>query len=282
MGARAISSVSNTFLQRYDKDDLEARNKFVEHHMPLVVSMAKKYVASGVEMDDLVQSGVIGMIEAANRFDQDKGNTFSTYASWWIRVYIEKEIDNISDVMGVTVNYKNHYSKIAKMVEDFEKEHHRHPTVREISQATNLRKSTILSAMIAVQKTLSLDIDTNDMDIESDPCRLIWRDDNTPTPEDACHQIGLRDDVYDFLGCLSERERFLIEHRYGLLEGDELSLRKLAKLMGLSQERVRQIEEEAIKKMQNIALVCNTGYKFHINKSRLKCSSHKRKNAKEK
>lgn len=244
-------SAKKEYAQGFRKDDMDSRNNFIENHLPLVISIARKKAEhGGIDFEDLVQEGIIGLITAAEKFDPSRGFRFSTYATWWVRQAIDDAILKHGDTVKKPSNYASHLKKLLKISKDLKRELGREPTPREVSDRAQMDIMMVKQLLSLIPGTVSLDTPISDEDEGSNNYMDVLEDRNAEGPDDYSISGQLRHDLYDAMELLSEKERKIIEMRFGLKSGETRSLREVGKMFHLSPERIRQIEECAIKKLR--------------------------------
>lgn len=235
--------------------DKSVRALFIEINLPLVKSIAKRYTDKGVEFEDLVQEGVLGLNDAVDKFDYTKGFQFSTYATWWIRQKIEEAILNHGDRIKKPSNFGESIKKILLMGKYFYEEHNRYPTDEEMSIIIGYSVERIKSLKMLMGGTDSLD-DLYKID-ENNVVRII---DNVVDANDktGSYRVNweLQESLKTLFKKLSDREAQILTLYYGLGGQEPKSLRVLSKEMGLSPERIRQIRDKAVAKLRA------KGYKY--------------------
>jgi len=239
------------FTQGFVKNDPESRSRFIESHLPLVISIAKKRSNRGLDFEDLVQEGILGLVTAADKFDPSRGFRFSTYATWWIRQAIDDAILKYGDTVKKPSNYPSHLKNLLKVRRDLEKELKRVPTVDEISTRAEMDKRMVKQLLSLIPGTISLDTPISDADDSSNNYLDVLEDRDSESPDETSISVQLRDDLHEAMHELSEKERKILELRFGLENGETRSLREVGKMFQLSPERIRQIEEAAITKLRN-------------------------------
>ncbi len=225
----------------------KARNILIKSNLRLVVSIAKKYVGQGVLFMDLVQEGSFGLIKAAERFDYRKGFKFSTYATWWIRQTIIRAIANSSKIIRIPVHMTDKIRIMKRTISEMTLDLGREPNAEELAEKMNLTRIKVLNIKKAMDKE-PMSLDTP---IGEDLCLEDYVPDNiNKNPYQSTSEKMLFTDMEEVLECLTERERNILVERFGIYGTKTQTLEELGKKFGFSKERIRQIEDCAIKKLR--------------------------------
>ncbi len=228
--------------------NLEAKRRLIESNLKLVVSVAKVYSRSGLSMPDLIQEGNIGLIKAVEYFDPEKGFRFSTYAVTWIRQSVTRAIEKHGRAIRIPSYVVQSIRKLNKIGSTFQSELGRDPTIDELCERTQLPRERILRLLEASEALVSLDEETND-----EGATLLERLINvrTPNPEDNALQEESTKVIDGLMSWLSPNEKFIIEKRFGLVDGVPSTLQEIGQQLNITRERVRQLEAKALRKLRN-------------------------------
>ena len=232
--------------------DASARQKLAEGNLRLVVSLAKHYTGRGVPIMDLIQEGNMGLMHAAEKYDHTKENRFSTYAAWWIKEAMQRAIDQQSREIRVPVHVVENMKRVQKAARELQQSLGRDATPAEIAQKLGDKTEAEVKDIISyLQSPVSLESPVGE-DGEDSLGDLV-EDRTETTPEEAMNILARQEEVQELLGSLTEREQQVIRLRYGLGEERPQTLEEIGSMLGVTRERVRQIEARAMEKLRRQA-----------------------------
>ena len=236
-------------LSRTVDEGWEAFEHLIQANSRLVISIAKKYVGRGVSFLDLIQEGNIGMMRAALKFERDRGYKFSTYATWWIRQAITRAIADQGRTIRVPVHMGDKINKMIRMQHQLKQDLNRDPNQDELAEALNVSPDDVQDMMKHARRPLSLEMPTG----KEDDAQLgdFIADTDVVPPDEEATGILLREHLQEALAELPPRETRILEMRYGLIDGRTLTLNEVGKKMGVTRERIRQIEAQALRRLRN-------------------------------
>jgi RNA polymerase sigma factor, sigma-70 family len=234
--------------QRIRHGDQKALERLTKANLRFVVSVAKQYQNQGLSLPDLINEGNLGLLKAAERFDETRGFKFISYAVWWIRQSILQAISEQSRIVRLPLNQVGSVNKIAHEINRFEQENERKPSLDEIAEKIDLPEEKIDEAMNINGHHIS--VDAPFVEGEDNSLLDVMANENSPMADSSLVEESLRAEIQNALNVLNERERNVIEASYGI-NRPELTLEEIGSKFGLTRERVRQIKEKAIRKLRS-------------------------------
>ena len=234
--------------QRIKKGDQKALERLTKANLRFVVSVAKQYQNQGLSLPDLINEGNLGLLKAAERFDETRGFKFISYAVWWIRQSILQAISEQSRIVRLPLNQVGSVNKINREINRFEQLNERRPSIDEIAEKVDLPHDKIDEAMAINGHQIS--VDAPFVEGEDNSLLDVMANNDAPMADNLLVEESLRSEIQTALNALNERERNVLEASYGINQ-PELTLEEIGSKFGLTRERVRQIKEKAIRKLRN-------------------------------
>lgn len=255
--ARDVKSLSvkeeKKVVKRAQNGDVNARNYLVFANLKMIASLARRYRKRGLPMVDLVQEGVIGLLNAVNKFDLEKGIRFSTYSSWWVREAMTRSLSNKSRTVRLPVHLNEFMTKLRRVRAELSLSLGRKPKEEEIALELGVKTQKVVKALRSTQPSVSLDQPVSNT--EGEECSLIdlTADDTSRSPDEAADADFVRAQVEGLLEGLSRRERQVVRMRFGFGGGRERSLSEVSKELGLTRDQVGKASCKAMRKLRGKA-----------------------------
>ena len=234
--------------QRIRKGDRRALDKLVRANLRFVVSVAKQYQNQGLSLPDLINEGNVGLIKAAEKFDETRGFKFISYAVWWIRQTILQALAEQSRIVRLPLNQVSAVNKITKAMTKFEQEYERKPSADELAELVNELPEKISDSLRASGRHVS--VDAPFIEGEENSLLDVMTNPDSPMADKGLVSESLSTEIDRALGVLNEREKQIIERSFGINNQPEMTLEEIGETFGLTRERVRQIREKAIRKLR--------------------------------
>ena len=236
--------------RKIQKGDKEVRNVMIRSNLRLVISIAKRYSNLGVPLSDLIEEGNIGLMKSVEKFDPEKGFRFSTYAAWWIKQGISRAIIDQGKMIRVPVYMNEEILKYKKATESLTHKLKRKPRIGEVAKKLQIGVEKVRELEQAIAKMSSLDAPIGE---EGDgQVKDIIEDQSLASPDEHLELFFNRERALSFLESLTEREKKILDMRFGLSDGNTHTLAEIAQELGVSRERIRQLESATIKKIREI------------------------------
>jgi RNA polymerase primary sigma factor len=235
--------------ERIKMGDQDARDHLIRANLRLVVKIARDYSGYGLSLSDLISEGNIGLMQAVDRFDPEKGGKLSTYGSWWIKQSIKRALANQSKTIRLPIHMVDKIARLRRIAASLTETLGREPTDEEIVEATGIPRQKIAMLKQASQRPTSLDAPINEG--ESMEYSEIVRDETVQSPFDALADKNMQNEISGLLSILNERELKIINERFGLTGKKPMLLEDVGREFGVSRERIRQLQNAALTKMRN-------------------------------
>jgi len=235
--------------RRIHKGDRQALEQLVRANLRFVVSVAKQYAGQGLGLPDLINEGNIGLIKAAERFDEKRGFKFISYAVWWVRQSMLQALAEQSRIFRVPLNRATTLYRVGKVQQRLTQTLGREPTVEEIAERLKISRQEVRGTLDIANVPLSLEESYSDED--ENPLGDFLQDEDTPSTDEQTYHSTLREDVERVLSSLPDRERQIIIHYFGIGQEEAETLENIGHRFQLTRERIRQIKEEVLRKLRN-------------------------------
>lgn len=244
-----VSTQRRMELRKLIEDGWAAREHLITANSRLVISVAKKYMGRGVPFLDLIQEGNIGLIRATKKFDYRRGHKFSTYATWWIRQAVTRAIADQGRTIRVPVHMGDQINKLLRIQHQLTQRLGRDPDVEELAESLDVTPKKVENMIQVARRPLSLETPTDDE--EDSVLGDFIEDEEAPPPDDTATYNLLKEHLTEVLNGLPPREVRILQLRYGLLDGQAYTLEEVGRKMGVTRERVRQIEAQALSRLRH-------------------------------
>src|SRR5437764_6448447 len=251
IGRRLTAEEEQHMAQRIKAGDAQIRQQFIEANLKLVVSIAKRYQGQGLPLEDLIQEGNLGLLRAVEKFDATRRLKFSTHAFWWIRQAITRAIADQGRTIRLPVHLRDTLTRLTRLRSRLQQDVGREPTEAELAKQMGLPPEKIRELLQVGQELLSLDWPLS----EEEGLELgdVLPDRSAHSPAEVTSSLLLKEQVNALLTLLSERERAVVSLRYGLIDGRSRTLEEVGKAFGVTRERIRQIEANALQRLRDLS-----------------------------
>ena len=236
--------------RKIQKGDRQAREQMIKSNLRLVISIAKRYMNLGIPLSDLIEEGNIGLMRAVDKFDPEKGFRFSTYGAWWIKQSVSRSIVDQGKMIRIPVYMNEELAKFKKAIEKLTHKLKRKPRVAEIAKKMQVGVDRVRELRQCVTRMSSLDAPIGEEG--EGQFKDIVQDTTLEAPHEELEGFLNKERTLDLLSMMEDREREVLDMRFGITDGEKRTLAEIAKKLGVSRERVRQIEVGAIKKLREI------------------------------
>lgn len=233
------------------KGDMAAQDKLVRANLRFVVSVAKMYQNQGLSLGDLINEGNIGLVKAAQRFDETRGFKFISYAVWWVRQGIMSAIADQSRVVRLPLNRVGNLTKLGKVYRELEQEFERKPTTEELAKILEISSDEVAYILQISSRQVSVDAPFNNGDENKSTLMDVLHNEEQPMPDTELMHDSLKNEVADILSTLDEREAEVIRLSFGIGSNQKATLEEIGERFNLTRERIRQIKENALRKLRS-------------------------------
>ncbi len=230
--------------------DMQAKDKLVRANLRFVVSVAKMYQNQGLSLGDLINEGNIGLVKAAQRFDETRGFKFISYAVWWVRQGIMSAIADQSRVVRLPLNRVGNLSRLSKVYRDLEQELERKPTTEELAKILEISADEVAYILQIAGRQVSVDAPFNNSDENKSTLMDVLYNEEQPMPDSELMHDSLKNEVSNILSILDEREAEVIRLSFGIGSNQKATLEEIGERFNLTRERIRQIKEKALRKLR--------------------------------
>ena len=249
LATNQVSPERRERLEHIISEGRTARDKLIRANVRLVISVAKKYSGRGLPISDLIQEGNIGLMRAIRNFDYHRGFKFSTYATWWIRQAITRALSDTSRTIRLPAYLSDQIGRMRRMQNQLQQTLGRPPTIDELAEEMGLAASKIEQMLQSVRQPLSLESPVGEED-DSELGEVI-EDESAPDPEEAVSQVMMNEEMRRMLTTLPPREQEVLNLRFGMAGEEPMTLNEVGQRMGITRERARQLETQAIERLRN-------------------------------